>query len=266
MQSGILPLTFALIAIFALRPLGWLWASLGLSLAFFVAVYFIAGYQVMPLTSTRKIIMLGFAATIIGLALDALPITRRSVLWLLGIFGATAVLWVLWPLLTRKTGSEFWLLALSSAAYVIWLTTMIERQRRATPSAIYAGILAISIGTGISAVFGASAQLGQLGGAMAAATGAYILFGLAGRNIPTGISLAFPAALIGALIGISGTVYATLPWFSLIPVAIIPALLALPLPAGFSNQKKLLLMCAITMAAAMVAIGISWQIAGAPPI
>ena len=61
-QSGIIPFLIALIAAWGLRRLGWVWSGLGFAIAYYVSVYLAAGFQLTPLTSTRKILILGMAA------------------------------------------------------------------------------------------------------------------------------------------------------------------------------------------------------------
>lgn len=264
-QSGIAPFVIALIALIILRPLGWYWAGLALVIAFYSGVYLMLGFQFTPLTSTRKMFLLGMAATAVGLLLDALPLARRYVITLLAVLGAASALWLLWPFLSRKEGLDLWLGAIGALVYMAWLNVLVERNRLAQP-AIYAGLFAISIGTGLSALLGASALLGQLGSSIGAATGAFILLSLFNKQIPAGTSFTFPATLLSGLIGVSGIAYARLPWHSLLMIAAIPLLLNLPLPATLSRPKQLLVMCALTMALAIAAIGMTWQVTGAPPI
>jgi hypothetical protein len=264
-QSGILPFAIALISLLILRPLGWYWACLALMIAFYCGVYFMVGFQFTPLTSTRKIYLLGFAATALGLILDIFPVARRYVITLVAVLGAASALWVLWPFLSRKEGMDLWLGGIGALVYLGWLTALVERNRLAQP-AIYAGVFAIGIGTGLSALLGASALLGQLGSSIGAATGAFILLSLFRKDTPTGTSFTFPAALLSGLIGISAVAYAQLPWYSLIMIAAIPVLLNLPLPSTLSKPKQLLIMCALTLALAIAAIGATWQVTGAPPI
>ena len=264
-QSGILPFVIALAGLVILRPLGWYWACLALVVAFYSGVYVTVGFQFTPLTSTRKIYLLGMAATAIGLILDALPLARRYVITLLAMLAAASALWVLWPFLSRKEGMALWLGAIGTLVYMAWLTALVERNRLAQP-AIYAGIFAIGIGTGLSALLGASALLGQLGSSIGAATGAFILLSLFNKPVAAGTSFTFPAALLSGLIGVSAVAYAQLPWYSLMMIAAIPLLLNLPLPMTLSKPKQLLIMCALTLALAIAAIGMTWQVRGAPPI
>ena len=264
-QSGILPFIVALLSLIILRPLGWYWACLALVIAFYCGVYFVVGFQITPLTSTRKIILLGMVATILGLILDTLPINRRNLIILITVLSAGASLWLLWPILSRKEGMMLWLTVIGALTYVPLMTALVERNRLAQP-AIYAGIFAMGIGTGLSALLGASALLGQLGSSIGAATGAFILLALVNKPVPAGTTFTFPAALLCGLIGVSAVAYAQLPWYSLLMITAIPLILNIPLPPKLSKPKQLLIMCALTMALAIAAIGMTWQVAGPPPL
>src|SRR5256885_14679506 len=67
-QGGLAPFIAALTvaALFAPFRLG----GLAVVAAFATAVYFIAGFTFEPLTATRKIILLGFAAPLAGIVID----------------------------------------------------------------------------------------------------------------------------------------------------------------------------------------------------
>src|SRR5260221_13939820 len=67
-QGGLAPFAAALIVAALLSPfrLG----GLAVVAAFATAVYFIAGFTFSPLTATRKIILVGFAAPLAGIVID----------------------------------------------------------------------------------------------------------------------------------------------------------------------------------------------------
>lgn len=264
-QSGIIPFVIALFALLVLRPLKGYWAGLALVIAFYSGVYLVVGFQFTPLTSTRKLFLVGIGATVLGLILDNVKLDRRYTIALLGILASLSALWLIWPVISRKEGLAMWSMALSAIVYAAWITVLVERNRTVQP-AIFAGIFAIAIGTGISALLGASALLGQLGGSLGAATGAFILMALINKPVACGISFTLPAAILCALIGISAVTYAQLPWYSLLMIASIPLIVNIPLPPSTSIPKQLLLMCALTMALAIAAIGMTWQVSGPPPL
>lgn len=264
-QSALLPFAVGLIAALVLRRAGAPWAGLGFALAFGAAAYLVAGFQFLPLTSTRKILLAAAAAVLLGLVLDLLPRDRRLRLWLPAAGAAAAALWVLWPVLLRSEGAQIAWVALPALAYAAWLVTGTEVLDR-TPVKTTVAALMLALGTGVSALLGATALMGQLGGAAAAAVGAYVLVFLWRGPYAPGRTLTLPATLLSALLGISAVQYASLPWFSLAPLALIPLLARLPLPAGGGRVGPVLLSSIYMLPGAAAAILITWRIAGAPPL
>ena len=221
--------------------------------------------KLFPLTSTRKIFMLGMIAIAVGLTLDKYMGVRRFVPHVLFVGGIVAALWVIWPVSMRKQGVEFWLLATGASIYAGWLMMAMERLRH---NSLRAGAAAFSlgIGTGVSAVMGASALLGQLASSIGAASGAYLLLALFFPKQSAGSTLTTPAALLCGLLAIAGHVYATLPWYVWPVLAIIPPLACIPLPERKPTWIKITLLVAVTLPAAICSILVAWRIEGAPPI
>lgn len=262
-QSAIAPFTVAFVIALLLRPLGGLWAGLGFAAAFYTAVYLIVGFQFTPLTSTRKLLLAGIGAVVLGLLLEL--ILRRHWIrpWLLAAAAAGVTLWMIWPLVLRREGMELWLLVVPALAYAAWLVGGVDTLRE-KPVNLIAASLALGLGTGISAVLGSSALLGQLGGAIAAAVGAFALvFLIRGEFAPRG-GFTVPVPLLCALVGIASTVFARLPWYSLLPLILIPLLAHLPVPRGWGVIARGLLVTAYVAPAAAAAIFITWQASGPP--
>src|SRR2546429_9392096 len=96
-QGGLAPFIAALIVAALLAPfrLG----GLAVVTAFATAVYFIAGFDFAPLTATRKIILLGFAAPLAGILFGFSFLPARLEAWVLGLCGASAAGWLFLPLL-----------------------------------------------------------------------------------------------------------------------------------------------------------------------
>jgi hypothetical protein len=120
--------------------------------------------------------------------------------------------------------------------------------------------LALGLGTGISALLGASALLGQLGIAIGAIAGGYLLLLVFKQEIPLGSNLTLPVGLLSSLLGIAAVVYASLPWYSLLPLALIPVTINIPLPGELSRFFRLLLLAAYTLPLTIIAIVITWYV------
>lgn len=263
-QSAIAPFAVALIASLLLYRGGWQWAALSVALGFMAAAWLIMDFRFQPLTSTRKIVLLGIVAAGAGLALGVYRGGRRARLVLLGIGGAAAVLWVVWPVLARREGAALWMLAGGAALYGGWLVAAMDGIRG---HALRAGVtsLSLALGAGLSVVLGASAYLGQLASAVAAAAGGYLLVAVFFRALPAGAALTLPAAVLCATVSFAGTVYAKLPWFVLPILATIPLLARVPLPARARWLQAGVLLVA-TAPAAVAAVLVTWRVAGGPPL
>jgi len=264
-QSAVIPFVTALAAALILRRFGWVWAGLGLALAFYLSVYITVGLEFTPLTSTHKIILLGLLAMVVGLLVDARRSESRNATYILAALTAAAVLWVIWPVASRKAGTEFWMLIVPSMLYSAIVVVLFERLKPDSMKST-AALLAIGVGTGVCALLGASAKLGQLGGAIGAAAGAYILILLFSRQLRLGSSFTFTGALLVSLIGVAGVVYAKLPWYILLILLSIPAILTLPIRLRLAHiPSPIVYTCAVLIPAG-IAIYITLQIAGAPPV
>jgi hypothetical protein len=264
-QSAVAPFLTALAAGLVLRKGGGLAGGAAFALAVIASVWMIMGLQFTPLNSTRKLVLAGGGAFVLGMALELLWRNRDS-RWLhalLGLGAAGAALWLLWPRLGRLEGMEAGLTVALSLAYAGLLVPMMNGLNR-KPLALSAASLALGVGTAISAVIGASALLGQLGGTIAAAAGGIAVLLLIRGEFRLGSGFALPMSLLAALIGISAVVYARLPWFAVAPMVLIPAMAHVPVPATLSLLPRGLLLLASTMLPAAAAIAIAWYTNGAP--
>jgi hypothetical protein len=263
-QSAIAPFVIAFVAALLLRPLGGWVAGLGFAAAFYTAVWMIVGFQFMPLTSTRKLLLAGAGAVAVGLLIELAPRTLdRWRPWALGAAAAGVALWMIWPMVPRREGMELWLLVIPALAYAAWLVGGVDTLRD-KPVATVVACLALGIGTGVSALLGSSALLGQLGGAVAAAVGAYALvYLIRGEFAPRG-GFTVPVALLSATIGIASVVFARLPWYSLLPLLLVPLLAHLPVPQRWGMLGKGLVSAAWILPAAGAAIAITWHASGPP--
>ncbi|HEY5604787.1 MAG TPA: hypothetical protein VIM41_16920 [Gammaproteobacteria bacterium] len=256
-QSGIIPFVVALIAAWALRRAGWVWSGLGFAIAYYTSVYLAAGFQFTPLTSTRKILILGVAAIAVGLLLDFLKPKPRYITIATVIAGAIAVIWVIWPVLARQEGANYWIMLVASLIYTGWIAAATESLRNKTDQGAMVA-LALGLGTGVSAMLGSSALLGQLGIAIGAVGGAYLLLQLFKQPTRCGSSFTLPIGLLSGLLATSAVLYAKLPWYSLLPLALIPLTAYIPVRGELSKFKQLLLLAAFTLPLTLISIVITW--------
>jgi hypothetical protein len=256
-QSGIIPFVVALGIAFALKRFGWFWSGLAFAFAYYLSVYLAAGFQFLPLTSTRKILLLGMAAIAIGLIFDATKIKSKLLSAVTFLLGAASVTWVIWPVLARQEGIAILTILVPALVYTGWLTSTLNKARSNTDQGAMMA-LALGLGTGISAILGASALTGQLGIAIGAIAGAFLLLSLLNQNIKMGSNVMLPAGLLSGLLGVGAVIYASLPWYCLVPLAAIPLTAYTQLPENLTKFKALLLRASFTLPFTIIAIVVAW--------
>lgn len=263
-QSAVAPFFTALICAVTLNRMGGRWTGLAVTVGFYLAAWLITGLHLLPLTSTHKVLWLGAGAAVAALVGDAAGLSPRTLRWPSVVLGAAAAIWVIWPVLARGGGYATWGMAAGMAAYAAWLMGF----GTALAGGAAAGgvmLLALALATGVCAVYGASALLGQLGGAVAAAAGAYVLLAAASPRQRAGATLMLPATLLCALFGVAGHVYAQLPWSTLGVLAVIPVLAHLPLRLDLAAWKRIAVLSAVLLPAAGAAIFVTRHVAGPLP-
>jgi len=127
-------------------------------------------------------------------------------------------------------------------------------------------VFALALGTGLSALLGATALYGQLAAAIAAAVGPRLLLHVLGKPVAAGSVMIVPLVAVSALLGLGAVVYSKLPWYSLLVLALIPALARVPIPASMPRLLQTVVSVLIISVPAALAIFLTWQETGAPPI
>ena len=227
-QSSALPFVVGLVAAALLLPLRL--SGLAAAAGFAAAVMAIGNFALEPLTATRKIVVLGGAAALLGALADlAFRPTRFTGMVLGALFGG-ASLWAFVSILSQKSPLEAALLGAGLVAFTAWLVA-------ATVSLHYdpvragAAALALGLGAGIASVLGASALLGQYGMALGAASGAFLLLVMVlGARVAAGTSLTLTASALAALIAAGAMLLAQVHPTALAALALVPVLVRLPLP------------------------------------
>ena len=263
-QSAVLPLVISLVVAIILRPHSWYWAGLSAVIGFAATVYLLTDFKFFPLRSHLKILLLGGGAVLLGLLLDLMP-WRRIAPWLLFIASVAAALWVVWPRFRAFDGWQLWALAIAGPLYVAWMVVVSEGLRQKSLQADSL-VFALSLGTGVSAVLGATALYGQLASAISAAVGARLLLHLFGKSVAAGSLMLVPLVSVSALLGLGAVVYAKLPWYSLLVLALIPVLIRVPMPATLPRLVQMAVTVLLVLLPALLAIFLTWREAGAPPI
>lgn len=262
-QSGLLPFAVTLIGYFLLRPLGKFRSGTAVMIAFFTTVVLTMGLQFSPLSATRKIALLGGMAFLTGIAIEYLRIPKRVIFTALITLSIIATLWLISPLLKREEGLEFILLAGSAILFSIWVCgsyTLMQQSNQTNRLLISLTCMALSLG--VSAIFGASALLGQLSLAIGSALSAVLILHLLGKAPNIHSSLILPVILLLTLIGFSAVTFSRMPWLSLLILSLIPLLERAPLPDLGSKWLQALWIAIPAATTGVAAILISKELAG----
>jgi hypothetical protein len=232
-QSGIIPFVIALAIIVILGNTKPVLMGLAAVVAFIATVMLVTGLGLSPLTSTKKIILIAYLAAVLGLVVDLagekLGSYRKYTPGVFALIAVITVLWVIWPVVSRESTENPIGIAVGLSAYVAWMVfgiSMLDRKK----VQISATVFAIAMGTAIVSIIGATALYGQLAAPFAAATGAWLLFYLfAAQKAVFSTSFFLTASVACALLAAAATVYASLPWLTLLLFALIPITVHIPI-------------------------------------
>lgn len=257
MQGGLAPLVAGFIVALLLSrlKLGGLAAAAG----FLVCVALVSGFAFTPLTATRKIVTLGIAAPLVGIAIDLALKAGRTAIIVLATLAAVAAVWVFWPVLAQKDMQQALLAGAGVAALIAWLVST-STPLGSAPLRAGAASLALGVGTGACAILGGSALYGQYGIALGAGTGGFLLWQmLSGKKIAAGATLTLPMAIIAGLLGAGAVLLAQLPWYAPVILALVPLAARLPAPERSPAWIQAVILSVYTLAVAAAAFFIVWR-------
>jgi hypothetical protein len=254
-QGGVAPFLVAFVIVLVLRPFNL--AGLGIAAGFGVTAYLLNGTTFVPLTATRKIILVGLAAAAIGVAVDGVARSARAAGIALALaFGAASV-WVFWSVLSQKEPAQALFLGAVSAL-AVGITVALDHGLRDAPVRAGAAGFGLGLGAGVAAILGASATYGLYGIALGAASGAFLLVQmLTNRKTSAGATLTLPIAVLSLLLAAGTTVLAKLAWYALMPLVVIPLAARLPAPARWPIWLQAIV-CSVY---ALVPAAASWTLA-----
>ncbi len=258
-QAGVAPFVLALIVALALgrARLG----GLAIVAAFATAVYLIADFNFSPLTVTRKIILLGMAAPIVGILADFAFKPTRAGGVMLALASAAATLWVFWPVLAQRETAQAWLLAGTVTVATAGMVGFSQIFLSEHPIRAGSAGLGLGLGAGIASILGGSANYATYGIALGAGAGAFLLPQmLTGRKIAAGTTFVLPATLTAGLIAAGAMVLAQVQWYSVLMLALVPVAARLPLPAKAALWLQAVLASLYTLIVAGLTCAIAWQL------
>ena len=261
-QGGVAPFFVALAVAILLRRFNL--AGLAVAAALATVAWFLNGATLVPLTITRKIILLGFAAAATGFLADGLFRASRTLSAGLAVLGAAASVWAFWSVLARKPAGELFLLG-GGIALFAGLMIAILGALQSQPVRAGGAALGLGVGTGAAAILGASATYGLYGIAVGAGAGGFLLVQMVtGRTSAAGAVFALPAALATALLGAGAFLLAELAWYAMALLLLVPAAAFLPLPQKLPLWLQAIVVSLYTFVAAAAAGVLAWQYPGNP--
>ena len=239
--------------------------ALAIGAAFVTAVALVLGWSFESLTASRKMVLVGLAATLLVLPLELIPAqpTLRLRALLAGAAGLAGVWMVLRVLQQQPAAAAIG----AGVAVAVFMVALVESTRAVHDDAVRAAssALARGLGAGALALLGASASLGQLGIAIGAGAGATLLVQmLTGRAAPLGWTLALPASMVAGLLTLLSVFTGELRWYCMLPLLAVPWATRL-VPTGL---RPLWVRAILTGLAALVpvalAVALAWVGAAAP--
>lgn len=227
-QSSALPFVVGLAAAVMLFPLRL--EGLAAIAGFLAAVAAIGNFGFEPLTATRKIVLAGGAAALLGALSDfAFKPTRFSGP-LLGLIFGFAALWVFTTVLGQKPPIEAALIGAGVFALTVWLVAASVALQHDPARASVNGLM-LGLGAGVCAVLGASALIGQYGMALGAACGGFIiLLWILGPRVGAGHALTLTTSALSALLACAAVLLAQLSPVAVAALALVPLAARLPMP------------------------------------
>lgn len=180
LQSGIYPFAAAALGVGVLRLIGGsargrLIAGGGIGIGFLIGFVLILGAPMRwPQSSSEKLFAIAALAAALGLALDlsrdSPPVTRLFA----AVSSLAALTWLGWPRIVAQDWIDIAVLAAVAGGGGIVLTRLFASGPQATDAGIKLMVACIALA--LVSVFGASASLGQLAGAAAAATAGFLIW------------------------------------------------------------------------------------------
>lgn len=263
-QAAAVPFVVALVLAFALARTRALAVAVASGLV--VELALTVGFALEPLTAMRKMVVVTLAATAIAVVLEAAGVAqRRGITVVLAGVTALAAAWVLQRVLAQKEPAAAVWMGTGAVAFVFAVVG--SSLQAATASPLRASVVAACLGwgTGVLALFGASALLAQLGLALGTAGAAVALVQMIrGQESPLGWTLALPAAVGAALVALLASATGELPWYCLLPLPLVPwAARLVRAPSGALWRNGFGAGCA-ALVPVLLAVGVAWFAARQP--
>lgn len=235
-QGGVAPLVAGFVVALLLSRTRF--AGLAILAGYVVMIALTTGFSFTPLSVSRKILVIGLLAPLLGLVADFVPRAARVVVPVIALAAALAAVWTFLPVLQNKDAATAWPTA-AGLALLVFVLVHATAWHRADGVRTAASGVGLGIAVGIAAVLSASSGYLLQGLALAAASGGLLLAQmLTNRGASAGMVAALPIAMLAALFSGAILVLASAPWYALPLLALVPIAAAVPLPAGWPTWLR----------------------------
>jgi hypothetical protein len=225
---------------------------------FGITAWLIGELQFTPLSGKRKLMLIALAAPALGLLADFAFRSGRTTAYALGVISGGLALWVFSSVLTQKPALQMFIAGGGIALFVAWTVAFTVSLQGDSVRAGAVG-LGLGLGAGFASVMAASASLGQLGMALGAASGGFLLVQMIfGRRIQAGLAFCLAAGLQGGLIAAAALMLASLGWIELALLAAVPVAARLPLPARTPVWAQAFVASLYTLACGGAAVAVAY--------
>ena len=234
-------------------------ARLAPAAGFLAGVYLVGTFAFEPLNATRKLVVLGAAAPLVGLIVDLAFRPGRSFGVALGAIFGVAALWVFWTVLAQRPIPQAVLHGTGIVLFVV-LVVSLTVALRADPVRAGAAGVGLGLGVGAGAILGASALLGQYGTALGAGAGGFVMMVMIfGRRVAAGAAFTLSASVTASLLAAGAVLLAEFPWYAALALASVPIVVRLPLPQRVHPAAQMLAASSYALAAVAAACVLAWM-------
>jgi len=256
-QSSLVPLLAGLVVTLLLFPLrlGGLAAVAG----FCATAWLMGELQFTPLSAKRKLMLVALAAPAFGLIVDFAFRTGRATAYVLGVISAVVGVWVFSTVLMQRPPVQAFLAGGGIALFMAWTVAWSAALQADSVRAGAAG-LGLGLGAGFSALMAATASFAQLGMALGAACGGFLLVQMMfGRRIHAGLVFCLAVGVQGALVAAGALMLASQRWIELAILAAVPLAARLPIPARWPVWAQVFFASFYTLACGGGAVAVAYM-------
>lgn len=213
---------------------------------------------------SNKLMQVALAAPAVGLLADIAFRAGRATAYVLGLAFAVAAVWVFSGTLMPKPPVQAVLVGGGMVLFVA-CTVMLTASLHANSVRGGAVGLGLGLGVGFVALMGATAWYTQLGLALGAASGGFLLVQMIFGRIDAGLVFCLAAGVQGALVAAAAVLLGNFDWRALAILTAVPLAARLPLPMRWPVWGQVLLASLYTAACGGAAAASAYLASGGWP-